>query len=432
MPPAARKGDLTSHGGVLVEGSPDVTIGGMAAARLMDKHVCPLHGPGPVTQTSFTVYINKVGAARVTDACTCMMPSSSLPGATNAKADQGGWKFKNDGSATKENKYDAEGEGSGKTLKEAWNQAKDKAADDAVNKVLNGRDPKAQQWKPKVAVGTSKDLWSASTVPKGDDGKPSDNYAQFFSGSTKGSASANAEFTSVKDMKATAGAKAEVEGSLFAAAGKAEGKTAGGALKGDVSGEAKVLTAKADAGAQGVFEVKNGKVEAAYAEASAGAGASVVEGKVAGNGSVKIPFINWRIGVGGEASGALLTAEARASAYAGYKDGKFQMGFGAKVGALLAGLGFKFNITIEKDDPPAEPPKPPGVPGVAGIDPIVIGCMTVLIGGMPPPYIPGAPAPDQPPGVIVDKIGIRNKAQALTLKAAKRAAAPFTPIKCDW
>jgi uncharacterized Zn-binding protein involved in type VI secretion len=432
MPPAARKGDLTTHGGVLVEGSPDVTIGGMAAARLMDKHVCPLHGPGPVTQTSFTVYINKVGAARVGDACTCMIPSSSLPGASNGKADQGSWKFKNDGSATKESKYATEGEGSGKNLKEAFGKATDQAADKAIDQVVNGRDPKDQQWKPKVAVGTSKELFSATTVPKGADGKPVDNYAQFFSGSTKGTASANAEFSSVKDMKANAGAKAEVEGSLFAAAGKAEGRTAGGALKGDVSGEAKVLTAKADAGAQGNFEVKNGKIDAAYVEAGAGAGASVVEGKVAGNGSVKIPFINWRIGVGGEASGALLTAEARASAYAGYKDGKFQMGFGAKVGALLAGLGFKFNITIEKDDPPADPPKPPGVPGVAGIDPIAIGCMTVLIGGMPPPYIPGAPAPDQPPSVIVDKIGIRNKSQALTLKAAKRAAAAFTPIKCDW
>jgi len=278
MPPAARKGDLTSHGGVLVEGSPDVTIGGMAAARLMDKHVCPLHGPGPVTQTSFTVFINKVGAARVTDACTCMMPASSLPGANNQKADQGSWKFSNDGSATKENKYDAEGEGSGKSLKEAWNQAKDKAADDAVNKVLNGRDPKAQQWKPKVAVGANKELWSASTVPKGPDGKPSDNYAQFFSGSTKGSASANAEFTSVKDMKATAGAKAEVEGSLFAASGKTEGGTKGGALKGEASAEAKVLTAKAVWGHKARFESMNGKGDSPYAGEVAGAGGLGVEG----------------------------------------------------------------------------------------------------------------------------------------------------------
>lgn len=427
MPPAARKGDLTSHGGVLVEGSPDVTIGGMAAARLMDKHVCPLHGPGPVTQTSFTVFINKVGAARVTDACTCMMPASSLPGANNQKAEQSSWKFKADGGKTRETK--AEGEATDpKSLGKAWDQAKEKAADDALNKLLTPPDPNKSKWEPKVAIGANKELWSASTVPKGPDGKPVDNYAQFFSGKTEGSLAANAEFTSVKDMKASAGGKAEVEGSLFKAAGKAGDHKEWG----EVSGEAKVLTAKADANIGAQAEVKNGKLESLYGEASAGAGASVVEGKVEGKKSWKLPFVNWRIGIGGEASGALLTAEARASAYAGYRDGKFQMGFGAKVGALLAGLGFKFNITIEKDDPPAEPPKPPGVPGVAGIDPIVVGCMTVLIGGFPPPYIPGAPAPDQPPSVIVDKIGIRNKSQALTLKAAKRAAAPFTPIKCDW
>jgi len=432
MPPAARKGDLTTHGGVLVEGSPDVTIGGMAAARLMDKHVCPLHGPGPVTQTSLTVFINKVGAARVTDACTCMMPASSLPGANNQKAEQSKWEFKNEAGKGKKNEYATEGEGSGKNLKEAFKEAGNKALDKAVDQMIDGRDPKDQAWKPKVAVGANKDLWSASTVPKGADGKPVENYAQFFSGSTKGSVGANAEFENVRNMKANAGGKAEVEGSLFKAAGKTSGRTEGGLLAGEVGGEAKVLTAKADAGAGAQFEVKDGKVNSAYAEASAGAGASVVEGKVSGKGSIKIPFVNWRIGLGGEASGALLTAEARASAYAGYKDGKFQMGVGAKVGALLAGIGLSFNITIEKDEPPEEPKKAPGVPGVAGIDPIAIGCMTVLIGGMPPPYIPGAPAPDQPPAVIVDKIGIRNKSQALTLKAAKRAAAAFTPIKCDW
>lgn len=432
MPPAARKGDLTSHGGVLVEGSPDVTIGGMPAARLMDKHVCPLHGPGPVTQTSLTVFINKVGAARVTDACTCMIPSSSLPGANNGKPEEATWKFKADGSATKENKYATEGEATSKNLKDAFGKATDKAIDKAVDQMIDGRDPKDQQWKPKVAVGTNKELWSKSTVPKGPDGKPVDNYAQFFSGETKGSLSANAEFENLSNMKASAGGKAEVEGSLFKAAGKAGGKTADGTWAGEVSGEAKVLTAKADAGAGGQFEIKDGKVENAYVEAAAGAGASVVEGKVEGKGSVRIPGLNWRIGIAAEGSGALLTAEARASAFAGKKDGKWQMSFGAKVGALLAGLGFKFTITIEKDEPPAEPPKPPGIPGVAGIDPIAIGCMTVLVGGFPPPYIPGAPAPDQPPAVIVDKIGIRNTAQALTLKAAKRSAAAFTPIKCDW
>jgi len=422
MPQAARKGDLTAHGGTIVEGSPDVTIGGMPAARLLDKHVCPLHGPGPVTKTSITVFINKVGAARVMDACTCMMPSTAMGGGAGDKADQGSWKFNADGKAVKESKI--EGEGDGKSLSEA----RDKALDDAIDKALAPPDPNDGKWKPSVAVGANKELWSASTVPKGPDGKPVDNYAQFFSGSTTGTVGANAEFESIKDMKANAGGKAEVEGSLFKAAGKAGDANGWG----EVSGEAKVLTAKADAGAGAQLEVKNGKLESAYAEASAGAGASVVEGKVNGKKTFTIPFVGLDVSVGGEASGALLTAEARASAYAGYKDGKFQMGFGAKVGALLAGLGFKFNIEIERTKPKQEAPKPPGVPGVAGIDPIAIGCMTVLIGDAPPPYIPGAPPPDNPPGVVVDAIGIRNKSQALTLRAAKRAAAPFAPIKCDW
>ncbi|WP_211365295.1 PAAR domain-containing protein [Polyangium fumosum] len=429
MPQAARKGDLTVHGGVIAEGSPDVTIGGMAAARLLDKHVCPLHGPGPVTQTSLTVYINKVGAARVGDACTCMIPSTAVGGGSGDKPDQAKWTFKADGAYAKENKYATDGEDySEKSLRDAWDKANNKAGDKAIDQVVNGRDPKDQAWKPKVAVGANKELWSASTVPKGPDGKPVDNYAQFFSGSTKGSYGANAEFEGVRNMKANAGGKAEVEGSLFAASGKA-GDAKGW---GEVSGEAKVLTAKADATAGIQAEVKDGKLESFYGEAAAGAGASVVEGKVAGKKTFTIPLVNLDVSIGGEASGALLTAEARASAFAGYRDGKLRMGFGAKVGALLAGLGFKFNIEIGPAEQKKEPPKAPGVPGVAGIDPIAIGCMTVLIGGVPPPYIPGAPPPDQPPGVVVDAVGIRNKSQALTLKAAKRAAAPFTPIKCDF
>ncbi|WP_206079397.1 PAAR domain-containing protein [Polyangium spumosum] len=420
MPQAARKGDLTVHGGVIAEGSPDVTIGGMPAARLIDKHICPLHGPGPVTKTSETVFINKVGVARVGDACTCMAPSTALGGGNAEKPDQGSWKLNADGVATRESKV--EGEGTGKSLREAV----DNAADDALGNAMSP-DPKANQWQPKVAVGANRELWSATTIPKGHDGKPLDNYTDWFSGSTQGSIGANAEFESVRDMKANAGGKAEIEGSLFRAAGKA-GDADGW---GEVSGEAKVLTAKADANAGGQFEVKDGRVEAAYVEAGAGAGASVVEGKVSGKKSVTL--FGLKISAEGEGSGALLTAEARASAFAGYRDGKFQMGFGAKVGALLAGLGFKLNITIERaEEEKKEPKEIPGMPGVIGIDTIAIGCMTVLIGGNPPAYRPGAPAPDKAPGVIVDAIGIRNKSQAMTLKAAKRAASPFTPIKCDF
>src|SRR5262245_13765662 len=80
MPPAARKTDLTVHGGAIVEGSPNVTIGWLPAARLLDKHVCPIHGPGPITESSLTVFINGVGAARMGDKCTCMIPSTGVGG----------------------------------------------------------------------------------------------------------------------------------------------------------------------------------------------------------------------------------------------------------------------------------------------------------------------------------------------------------------
>jgi len=47
--PAARVGDLTSHGSPLSPGpgSPDVFIGGKPAWRVTDIHSCPLTSPNP-------------------------------------------------------------------------------------------------------------------------------------------------------------------------------------------------------------------------------------------------------------------------------------------------------------------------------------------------------------------------------------------------
>lgn len=50
--PVARVGDVSSHLGYIVTGSPDVTANGLAVARAADVHVCPEHGIGgliPVT-----------------------------------------------------------------------------------------------------------------------------------------------------------------------------------------------------------------------------------------------------------------------------------------------------------------------------------------------------------------------------------------------
>jgi uncharacterized Zn-binding protein involved in type VI secretion len=74
--PAARVGDLTSHGTPLSPGpgSPNVLIGGMPAWRAgSDVHTCPLvtvlvpHVGGVVAMGSVTVLINNMPAARQGD-----------------------------------------------------------------------------------------------------------------------------------------------------------------------------------------------------------------------------------------------------------------------------------------------------------------------------------------------------------------------------
>ena len=71
---ATRVGDLTSHAGVVVNGSADVFVNLRSATRLSDPHVCPMPTPtphvgGPVMLGqggALTVLINrKPGTARL-------------------------------------------------------------------------------------------------------------------------------------------------------------------------------------------------------------------------------------------------------------------------------------------------------------------------------------------------------------------------------
>ena len=77
MPAAARLRDPTSHPGLVAQGSPNVLIEGMPAARLGDKHVCllpPLAGPHPpsmMAKGSATVWINGKPAVRQMDPSGC-------------------------------------------------------------------------------------------------------------------------------------------------------------------------------------------------------------------------------------------------------------------------------------------------------------------------------------------------------------------------
>ena len=83
--PAARVGDMTAHGGVIIPpGCPTVLIGGQPAARIGDMHTCPMvtgvvpHVGGPITMGSATVLIGNQPAARVGDIATCTGPPDTI------------------------------------------------------------------------------------------------------------------------------------------------------------------------------------------------------------------------------------------------------------------------------------------------------------------------------------------------------------------
>jgi uncharacterized Zn-binding protein involved in type VI secretion len=78
MPPAAKVGDVSTHGGTVTgPGVPTVLIGKMPAAVLGDMHVCPLPPPAhlptvsPFTIGSTTVLVGGKPALRVGDICAC-------------------------------------------------------------------------------------------------------------------------------------------------------------------------------------------------------------------------------------------------------------------------------------------------------------------------------------------------------------------------
>lgn len=87
MPPAARVGDPTAHGGVVTgPGVATVLIGGMPAAVLGDMHTCPIPPPTPhVTATPFvggsaTVLVGGRPLVRVGDMTGCgATPVTGLP-----------------------------------------------------------------------------------------------------------------------------------------------------------------------------------------------------------------------------------------------------------------------------------------------------------------------------------------------------------------
>lgn len=83
--PAARVGDMTTHGGVITgPGCPTVLIGGRPAATIGDMQTCPMcdgtkpHVGGPVILGSMTVLIGGKPAARVGDTTQCAGPPGTI------------------------------------------------------------------------------------------------------------------------------------------------------------------------------------------------------------------------------------------------------------------------------------------------------------------------------------------------------------------
>jgi Flp pilus assembly pilin Flp len=152
----------------------------------------------------------------------------------------------------------------------------------------------------------------------------------------------------------TGQASVGLDGTIRVTGVEANGKkTFGDSKKGgsaSIGGQGRLLTAEATGSVKGTWDPKEG----AAAEVDAGIGAAVAEGNIDGELAYRIPeWVPWvgggKVYAGGELSGSLLSAQAKVNGKA--KIGKKGVEFsgGAKVGALLAGLGFKIRGGITFD-----------------------------------------------------------------------------------
>ena len=60
-----------SHGGSVIEGSPNVFVNGKAIARLGDAASCSLHGLTQISSASTITTVNGLPVARLGDTCAC-------------------------------------------------------------------------------------------------------------------------------------------------------------------------------------------------------------------------------------------------------------------------------------------------------------------------------------------------------------------------
>jgi uncharacterized Zn-binding protein involved in type VI secretion len=85
--PQARLTDTTSHGGTIITGAMKTMVDGLPAARMGDKHACPIQGHGvtSIITGSLTTMIEGKPAARLGDmtACGATIITASLKAVVN-------------------------------------------------------------------------------------------------------------------------------------------------------------------------------------------------------------------------------------------------------------------------------------------------------------------------------------------------------------
>lgn len=69
--PLIRLGDKTSHGGTVIEASAHSDTGGIGIARVGDKATCPIHGSNPIVSGDASLIVDGKPAARHGDKTAC-------------------------------------------------------------------------------------------------------------------------------------------------------------------------------------------------------------------------------------------------------------------------------------------------------------------------------------------------------------------------
>lgn len=365
MKEAARRTDPTVHSGTVAGGAINTLIGGLAAARKGDAHVCPAHVGGVIIQGSATVIIEGAEAARMLDLCGCgavgtpgvgvpPVVGPPPPGAPPKQASS-------DGKMDADTDYKTPGRGPHAEA-ELQDTDKDGSYDTA---------------RAEASMVRMRNQGYTDLGPVEIGGKH--NMDLFYG---RGQAGMTANYGVGANASAEVGMiKEGAEVSIGPAGDKGKNPYAAVGAEYDMfHAEAKGDVLLGDDGRRvGIGAM--GK-----------AGAEVVSGNVQARQTIPIPFTGWNIQTRGKATGAAGSVGVGLGGWLYWDKAEGRLHIGA-LGELKALVGIEldvdFSIGRAYADPPPEPAPPAGPPGggtpgtgSGGIpNAIAKGCPTVLIGG---------------------------------------------------